>query len=538
MSSERHISDERHAGAAIPRRMIALPLTSPTHDADRRDVLKNKFEQSPGDPQAGENNRERKTNLRVNRYLPSATLALAALDFAFLTIVNGAVLVEVQERLTQLSGRMHAFAVVCAIVPITFMFLYATGFYRRDVRISFSAAAPRIPVALAFSAVFLFVTLHYLYGTIFPRALVYQSLSRVGTIVLLTTSISLASVIVSRLIFDWLQRHHWFRRRILVLGTGERASHLYNLLSQESFAAAQELVFVCESIVGRKNSAPAKSPAFTVVDPKPGQTLEDLANELSADEIIIAMDGRRCISPRDLIMCRMLGVPVSESNSFVERNTGKLDLRWFDGAWLLSGNGFQSRMVDVFLKRCLDLAVGFLLLFISAPALLFAMIAIKFDSPGPIFFRQERITRNGKVFALYKLRTMRQDAERGGPRWAAENDPRVTRAGMLLRRWRIDEIPQLWNVMRGDMSLVGPRPEQPKFVKELSLDIRMYPLRHTVRAGLTGWAQVNYPYGATVSDAYRKLEYDLYYIKNFSIRRDILILMQTLRVLIWPIGVR
>ena len=172
------------------------------------------------------------------------------------------------------------------------------------------------------------------------------------------------------------------------------------------------------------------------------------------------------------------------------------------------------------------------------PVLIGAITSIWIEGHGPIFIRQERITKNGRVFLLYKLRTMRSDAESKGPQWAAERDPRITRVGALLRRCRIDELPQLVNVLCGDMSLVGPRPERPVFVDQLSRSIELYPLRHTFKAGLTGWAQINYPYGASEDDARRKLEYDLYYIKNYNLLRELSIILQTLRVLLWPPGVR
>ena len=179
-----------------------------------------------------------------------------------------------------------------------------------------------------------------------------------------------------------------------------------------------------------------------------------------------------------------------------------------------------------------------LILVPTSPLLLLAMAAIRLEGPGPLLYRQERITRDGRVFNILKLRTMRVDAEANGAVWAGVDDERVTRVGRFLRRSRIDELPQLINVLRGDMSIVGPRPERPVFAAELARRIPLYNERHMVKAGLTGWAQVNYPYGASVEDARQKLSYDLYYVKNFSILLDMLIIAQTVRVLLWPSGVR
>jgi exopolysaccharide biosynthesis polyprenyl glycosylphosphotransferase len=205
---------------------------------------------------------------------------------------------------------------------------------------------------------------------------------------------------------------------------------------------------------------------------------------------------------------------------------------------MIYSHGFEMRLGDILLKRLTDMVLSIIMLLATLPVLAIAAIAIASDGPGPIFYRQTRVTQHGRTFLLFKLRTMRVDAERHGAQWAAENDPRITRVGAFLRRYRVDEVPQLINVLRGDMSLVGPRPERPVFVRELAETIQMYHLRHGVKAGLTGWAQVNYPYGASVEDARRKLEYDLYYMKNYSLLRDIAIMLQTFRILVWPHGVR
>jgi exopolysaccharide biosynthesis polyprenyl glycosylphosphotransferase len=222
----------------------------------------------------------------------------------------------------------------------------------------------------------------------------------------------------------------------------------------------------------------------------------------------------------------------------VERQTGRLELDWLEISWLVSTPGFQFRLIDDFLKRSIDILFSLMTLIISLPVLTLAMIAVALDSPGPVIYRQQRVTQGGRVFWLYKLRTMRVDAEQNGPKWADQNDTRITKVGSFLRRTRLDEIPQLFNILKGDMSMVGPRPERPVFVDTLQKQLPLYYMRHTVRAGLTGWAQVNYPYGASFEDSRRKLEYDLYYIKNFSLIRDIGIILQTVRVVLWPDGVR
>jgi exopolysaccharide biosynthesis polyprenyl glycosylphosphotransferase len=205
-----------------------------------------------------------------------------------------------------------------------------------------------------------------------------------------------------------------------------------------------------------------------------------------------------------------------------------------DLTWLLYSEGLQLGALDRILKRGLDISVSLVILVLFAPVLLLAMLAVWVEDGGSVLYRQARVTEGGRVFRILKLRTMRMDAEKGGAVWAAAGDDRVTRTGRFLRRTRLDELPQLINVLMGDMALVGPRPERPEFVEELAPKLPLYRERHAVKAGLTGWAQINYPYGASLDDARSKLSYDLYYVKNFSIFLDLLILLQTLRVVIWP----
>jgi exopolysaccharide biosynthesis polyprenyl glycosylphosphotransferase len=233
-----------------------------------------------------------------------------------------------------------------------------------------------------------------------------------------------------------------------------------------------------------------------------------------------------------LLACKRDGFPVVQYLSFVEHEIRRVDVRSVDVGWLLYSDGFYFGTIDNALKRMLDVVVSLVLLVLFAPFLIGAAIAIKIDDGGPVLYHQERITRNAKPFRIYKMRTMRVDAEKAGAVWAAEQDPRITRVGNFLRQSRIDEMPQLVNVLRGEMSLVGPRPEQ------LAEVLPLYHERHMVKAGLTGWAQVNYPYGASIEDARAKLSYDLYYVKNFSILFDMLIILQTLRVVLWPSGAR
>jgi len=467
------------------------------------------------------------TPRRYPRYVPAANVSQSLLDLLLIGGAQFGVVSLIYSRLA-LGGLKEASAVVGFSIVISVVFLYATGCYRRDALLNRTAALSRIPTALAISGLVLFLYLHYLFPMLFPSARVFLSISRCITIILVGTGISLGAAIVSRNVVRVLLHNDVFRRRILVVGTGQRARHIEDL--SRAHGSLQEIHFVSEDVLTQ--SASAGDTQVTV------PSIGDLADRLDADEIIVAVDDRNRVALDSLLSCKARGVPVTEFNSFVERQTGRIELAWLELPWLIHTPGFQFRLIDDAVKRMMDITFSLTALIISLPVLMVAMIAIRLDSPGPVIYRQQRVTRGGRIFWLYKLRSMCSDAERNGAKWADQNDPRITKVGMFLRRSRLDEIPQLLNILKGDMSVVGPRPERPCFVEDLSRQLRLYDLRHTVRAGLTGWAQINYHYGASLEDAQRKLEYDLFYIKNFSLLRDLGIMLQTLRVVLWPEGVR
>jgi sugar transferase (PEP-CTERM system associated) len=267
--------------------------------------------------------------------------------------------------------------------------------------------------------------------------------------------------------------------------------------------------------------------------------LQRFVRDHAVDEIIVAAAEEVGETIWELLECRTNGVAVTDFLAFWERETGRIDLDAISASHLVYSEGFHSRPFRRNSKLALDFAVSAVGLAVTAPVIALAAIAIKLDSPGPVFYRQERVGKNGVPFEIVKLRTMTVDAEKEGtPRWATVGDVRVTRIGALLRRTRIDELPQLINVLKGEMSLVGPRPERPAFVDAFERQIPLYAIRHSVRPGLTGWAQINYRYGASLDDAKRKLEYDLFYVKNHSVVLDIAIMLQTARVVLWLQGGR
>jgi sugar transferase (PEP-CTERM system associated) len=262
---------------------------------------------------------------------------------------------------------------------------------------------------------------------------------------------------------------------------------------------------------------------------------------LNASEVVLALEERRNSLPlQDLLRIKTTGVHVNEISSFLERETGRVDLDSLNPSWLIFSDGFSSgRMLSSAAKRLFDVLASLALLVLTVPIILLTAIAIKLESKGPAFYRQRRVGLYGQGFDILKLRSMRQDAEVAGKAvWAEKDDPRITRIGRIIRKLRIDELPQAWSVLKGEMSFVGPRPERPQFVDDLEAVLPYYAERHMVKPGITGWAQINYPYGASVDDSRQKLEYDLYYAKNYTPFLDVLILLQTLRVVLWPEGAR
>jgi sugar transferase (PEP-CTERM system associated) len=270
-------------------------------------------------------------------------------------------------------------------------------------------------------------------------------------------------------------------------------------------------------------------------------TLPELAHKLGVDEIVVALTERRSGSMplRELLDCKVSGTKVYDLNTHFEKTLGQIRVDYLSASWLIFGDGFNQGAWRTAVKRVFDIFCATLLIMLSSPLMVAAAIAIKLESKGPALYRQERTGQNGRSFSIAKFRSMRTDAEKDGkPQWAKANDNRITRVGQFIRRVRIDELPQLFNVLRGDMSLVGPRPERPFFVDQLTQEIPFYALRHSVKPGVTGWAQVRYPYGATVEDSQEKLQYDLYYVKNHTLFLDLVVLMETVGVVLTGKGAR
>jgi sugar transferase (PEP-CTERM system associated) len=408
--------------------------------------------------------------------------------------------------------------------------LYSLGLYRREAVIDTRESLARVPLAVSLGAVATACSMVMLSHVVGPPA------DRVRMFAGAVLGFCAAGII-ARLIFSILRQAGAFRRCLVVIGAGTCAWEMMGLLGAAAIKSHYDITFVQDPAFGPPDTRLAEEYQSRIRHATLADVL-DIAREVGADEIVMAPDERRGIKLDSLLECKKNGFPVVQYLSFVEHETRRIDVRRLEIGWLLYTPGFYFGMLDRSLKRALDVGVSMILLILFSPFLLAATIAIKFDDGGPIFYTQRRLTRNGRVFNILKLRTMRVDAEKAGAVWAAERDPRITRIGHFLRQSRVDEMPQLWNVLRGEMSLVGPRPERPEFVGELAAALPLYNERLMVKAGLTGWAQINYPYGASIEDARAKLSYDLYYVKNFSVLFDMLIILQTLRVVLWPSGAR
>ncbi len=387
------------------------------------------------------------------------------------------------------------------------------------------------------SAVFLRLVLGFLMGIVALSVLFYVLPGFfIGRGALgIALAISLVAIAVARSVYYHLSDQEVLKRRVLVLGAGKQASMLEKDLCRKVDR------YGCR-IVGYVHL----SGEHDLVDDnkliKKNRPLLDMVYEHQIDELVIAVDDRRKHFPVDEILeCKMNGVEVVDLVTLYERQLGKIKIEDLRPSSMIFADGFTHAALKTFRKRVFDVVASIGLLLFTWPIMLLTASAIWLESGGrgPIWYRQRRVGKNGKTFYVLKFRSMRVDAESDGKaEWAQQNDDRVTRTGSVIRKFRIDELPQLLNVLRGDMSFVGPRPERPEFVEKLSEDIPYYSLRHKVNPGITGWAQISYPYGASEQDALEKLQYDLYYMKNYGVLFDLIILFQTAHTVLWHRGAR
>lgn len=454
-------------------------------------------------------------------YIPHSVILLGLIDLVLLMISGD---FAWRLRADQLGMPAENFDTrlqpLIAFAMVMLMAMIAVGVYGADALRSVRFASARLLVAVSLGVIALALFNSLFTSQIFWRSTLFYAM--MGAIALL---------VLNRLIVGGILGTSAFRRRVLVLGAGHRAQRLREL------GERPESGFVIVGYVGMIEAAPVVEEAI------PRTAIHNLkrhVENLGVSEVVLALEERRNALPlKDLLRIKTAGVHVNDFASFMERETGRVDLDTVNPSWFIFSDGFSSgRAFSSAAKRIFDVIVSLLLLTMTAPIILLFAILVKLDSKGPAFFRQRRVGLYGQNFDVIKLRSMRLDAEANGAQFATKNDPRVTHIGNFIRKVRIDELPQTWSVLKGEMSFVGPRPERPEFVSDLEDKLTYYAERHMVKPGITGWAQVNYPYGASLEDSRNKLEYDLYYVKNYTPFLDILIILQTLRVVLWHEGAR
>ena len=455
-------------------------------------------------------------------HVPKSLLVLAGIEGAifFVSFFIGLLLswVEFTGGLSEIVAVLPSASLYTGVLLVT---MFSVGAYHRDYVLKRSEIVVRIIFGFVFAFAFLTVVFYS-----FPILAIWRS------VIVIAMIGAFGGMVATRYfalrILDWER----LKRRIVVIGVGDQAAKIEALAH-----GGQPLSFLCLGYVDIGGEE-MKVPRSRVI-PQVNAPIE-FFKERGVDEIVVAVqDRRRRLPVRSLIDCRMSGMVVVDYLTFYAGETGRIDLDGVQPSWFLFSEGFRGSRSYKFLKRIVDVAASLVILIFSLPMILLSCVAIRLEGPGAILHRQSRVGLEGTPFVLLKFRSMRENAEEDGvPRWAAPNDPRITRVGAFLRRSRIDELPQLINVLKGEMSFVGPRPERAYFTERFCEELPFYGDRHSVKPGLTGWAQLHYGYGASAEDARMKLQYDLYYVKYCGFVLDCLIILQTVRVIIWPHAVR
>lgn len=412
---------------------------------------------------------------------------------------------------------------VLSVAAGMFVINTASGFYQKSSNFTLSQALARAAVALMLA-----LPLAYAVFTLLPQEIPNRESIRLAAMA------GVAAVVLRRVYVAHWGADSLTRARIMIFGAGQAAQVVGTTLRQSDPNAV---------IVGY---VPGPNERETIVASDQilahaDKTLADAAQRLEVDEIVVALTERRAGSMplRQLLDCKLSGIKVYDIATHFEKTLGQIKIDYVNAGWLIFGPGFNQGVLRTAVKRAFDILCALALIVVSLPLMMITALLVKLESTGPVLYRQERVGQNGKTFFISKFRSMRCDAEKDGqPVWAAAKDDRVTRVGAVIRRLRVDELPQLFNVLKGEMSLVGPRPERPFFVEQLTQQIPFYAARHSVKPGVTGWAQVRYQYGATIEDSQEKLQYDLYYVKNHSLFLDVIVLFETVFVVLTGRGAR
>lgn len=449
-----------------------------------------------------------------SHYLPTHTLQQVLFDalLLFAVVLAAVALLVAPDAVDWTTCIPSALTFAATMIALN----AAMGLYRPVYQRSHRQAFARVALSLTVS-----VPVAYLVFGLLPWIEIAPHSLQLSVLLLL------CFLLLTRGLVNQRQASALFVPRVLVVGTGRDA----RMVQQDLTRPLQRSVEIVGFLPVRGGEKIEVEPGKVL---PPGSLLEVVRN-LRVDEVIVAVRERRggVLSLRELLDCKLAGTRILDLSTFFERVQGQVRLDSLRASWLIYGDGFRQGWTRTFVKRCFDLIVGTGLLLATLPIMILTALLIVLEDGAPVFYAQERVGRGGRPFRVIKFRSMRRDAEKDGkPRWASSNDDRVTRVGRFIRKLRIDELPQLFNVLSGDMSLVGPRPERPYFVDQLTQQIPFYAVRHCVKPGVTGWAQVRYQYGASVDDAAEKLQYDLYYVKNHSLILDTLVLFETVRVVL------
>jgi sugar transferase (PEP-CTERM system associated) len=433
----------------------------------------------------------------------------------------GAVLLAVFIQLSPYGFQVGTVLEAAAVFAVLMTALNtAFGLYRREIPLTFARNVGHTLLALLVGLPIIYAVLALLPNGASVRGVLGYALLY-----------AFAGVVLMRQAVQAISGLGVGAKRVLILGTGAEAVTVENSLKTLRHPRIEVVGFYQTS-----GAQPPKVDADRLI-PR-SISLTEVIERLDIREVIVAVREQRggVLPLRELLDCRVRGIPVTDLSAFYEKVRGEVPIETLKASWLIYGSGFEQGNVRTLIKRVFDLAASSVLLVVALPLMIVTAVAIRLESPGPIIYRQVRTGRAGRPFTVLKFRSMRVDAEKDGAQWARPGDARVTRVGRVIRKLRIDELPQIINVLRGEMSFVGPRPERPEFVAKLKEQIPFYDLRHSVKPGLTGWAQVRYSYGASVEDARTKLQFDLYYVKNHSLFLDILILFETVRVILFREG--
>ncbi len=460
-----------------------------------------------------------------NHYISRFSVLLTCIEA---TVLFGVFFAGAIIRFMQWDGTVSELLVSQLPGAITFTFVIiasmaALGMYQLDSRQDFERILLRLLPSLALGFGIIALVFYLFPELYFGRGLL--------AIVML---LALLLILIVRLLFFRWSGLDDLRYRALVLGVGSRARELLNLIEENSILPN----FKIEGFIPFDEEL-RRVPADTII-PRTG-SLVSLVDRHGAREVIVATQERRggAFPIQELLECKIRGIKITDIAGFFEREYGHLRMDSLYPSWLVFGSGFDQGTLRTLVKRIFDLTASLLLLVVTLPVILLTALLILIEDGRPVFYRQERVGKGGKTYMVIKFRSMFNNAEKGGkPQWATANDPRVTKMGKIIRKLRIDELPQIINVFKGEMSFVGPRPERPHFVDMLSAQVPYYNMRHSLKPGITGWAQVRYPYGASVEDAIEKLQYDLYYVKNHSLFLDFIILIDTVGVVLLGKGSR